>query len=1270
MLARISALALAFVGLLPYAAEAQATVTYRLHNEASTINAAKQLKAAPPDVAAVVRRSPDLKGSSSNWFLVLDYFETQAGVPNLSGTIPANSVVTFSVWLRKTTVEGIFHPTAVLHFNQYWGPVLGLCGAGQGPDTTLPKLTTTFTRYTFSCTIPTDRAMASSDRFYAEIGAWVDSAPARKSVQVELGIEGVLNGNYDSTIVVPLPVAPAISAIAPASGPAGQAVTIDGQNFGASQGSSSATFNGTPATVTSWSNTRIVAEVPSGATSGPVVVTVNGTSSNGVTFTVIQPPTISALNPTSGIAGQQVTITGANFGSAQGSSTVRFNGVDATPTSWSGGSIVTTVPAGATTGPVVVTVNGLTSNGSPFTVIPPPTLAALQPSSGYPGDPVTISGSGFAPEGSSVTFNGIAAAVTSATATTIVTSVPAQATSGPVVVIANGQSSNALPFTVLTPPTTGTLTIRTYVYDESAPGHQGSPAGADVYVAIDGVPAGRTAADGTLSVDVAPGEKVVTATVPSTSQGNAIATVVAGQTAIATVILTDSGDVAESTPLVVGEVVDGIVPVTSPTFTMSFMRGGTLLPVAKLEQVELINRAGNIEFELSSMFVLSSGRMVAQDPAWFFVWLPNVEPAVLRVRALDADGFTHESSVEFSLGQLALNVTVAPPPSNPALAVSNIDVTVSVAGTAIQMQRTTDSQGRITLPLMPYATVSLDAEKQAAGDFYYGEGVMALTEDSSVTLVMRSVTDIRNGVPPLEVPPSALVSLATPAEASARSAASSGASAFRQPAVALTAAAEGPTASVLVTSDGQGEPVEQSAPLTVPQGTKKVTLKYTVTSAEYPEWVRQKSPYDDVWVIDVFAGRQRLFNIRRQVNAQLTGDPAWQANGSTGEIQEELNVEALTTTQDVELTLRASATNIKDHLFPTSVSAVLGAEPKLAIRKADKDVAKPQPASIVDPDVKQTKGDSTYYSIPTGTTNVYERWFTLTVQKPENTTVERVTLKLKDAAGTTLQTLLNDEAPGANVQFEDEGRKIKVRASMHTVSSTVPTIPPATHYLRYEFVVKGTADGDPVESDPKESPEMHALWRMPQIFGRYSKRETGLDDWASRGAFDWLTKHSGLMRRINDISGEHALDLGHQGHARGVDIDMFHFYVFDANKSGQQNYELLRDNVFAALNGSAAAKTAVTSWVSESRTGLGALMDLADVTNVIYAVGNSRTEGAITLPEGWAATLIKTGTLTASQLTLDTGTGAWNKANSSKFLYNTIHNSHVHVSLDDSKLLK
>lgn len=62
-------------------------------------------------------------------------------------------------------------------------------------------------------------------------------------------------------------------------------MVIKGTGFADTQGGSVVTFNGVPVVVTSWSNTQITVLVPV-TTTGDIVVTVNGVSSNGVRFTI------------------------------------------------------------------------------------------------------------------------------------------------------------------------------------------------------------------------------------------------------------------------------------------------------------------------------------------------------------------------------------------------------------------------------------------------------------------------------------------------------------------------------------------------------------------------------------------------------------------------------------------------------------------------------------------------------------------------------------------------------------------------------------------------------------------------------------------------------------------------------------------------------------------------------------------------------------------------------------------------------------------------
>jgi len=96
---------------------------------------------------------------------------------------------------------------------------------------------------------------------------------------------------------------------------------------------------------------------------------------DNVSLTAGTTPYISGLSPLVGGAGTPVTIVGSNFGSPQGTSTVKFNGISATSiSSWTPTQIIANLPstAPAGTGPVTVTVNSITSNSNlSFTTIHP-----------------------------------------------------------------------------------------------------------------------------------------------------------------------------------------------------------------------------------------------------------------------------------------------------------------------------------------------------------------------------------------------------------------------------------------------------------------------------------------------------------------------------------------------------------------------------------------------------------------------------------------------------------------------------------------------------------------------------------------------------------------------------------------------------------------------------------------------------------------------------------------------------------------------------------
>jgi YD repeat-containing protein len=467
------------------------SATYHLHKEASTTAGLLQLKTAGPDTPATMF-SVDLKHQPPG-FYVVKVFDTQAGVPGQSGFIPAGAAVSFTLWMRKSANAGTMFPQAKLTLNSTSGTPL-CTGVGTS------ALTTTLTAYALSCNTATEVSMSASDRFTLAIGANVTVAAGGPGAKAELDVEGLLNGNYDSRVVIPSPIPPpTVTSVSPVTGRIGTAVTITGSNFGAIQGASTVTFNGVVASPTSWSNTSIVASVPAGASSGPVVVTVAGRASSGLPFTVILTGSVagSVRRASDGapIAGAAVTVYSGS--SRQGTATTTASGTYAVGSLTLGSYVVEASAVGyrASEQPVVVSAAATStadfslenaSHGPVLYAYDPVgrliqvtdpsgdfaiyrydavgnilsidrrdqqvlAISGFTPVSGPPGTRVTIHGGGFAEvaDANTVMFSGVPAPVQSASPTELVAQVPPGATTGPIsVVTVKAAVSTTTPFNV------------------------------------------------------------------------------------------------------------------------------------------------------------------------------------------------------------------------------------------------------------------------------------------------------------------------------------------------------------------------------------------------------------------------------------------------------------------------------------------------------------------------------------------------------------------------------------------------------------------------------------------------------------------------------------------------------------------------------------------------------------------------------------------------------------------------------------------------------
>jgi hypothetical protein len=180
--------------------------------------------------------------------------------------------------------------------------------------------------------------------------------------------------------------------------------------------------------------------------SGPINTAAIGPTATDDIIAFLEGISFSPFTPTFGPVGTGVTITGTAF---IGATAVSFNGVAAAFTVSPSGTITTTVPAGATTGPITVT----TPSGGPlvtttrFTVTP--TITSFAPASGPVGTVVTINGTNFT-GATAVSFNGVASSTfTVNNSGTVTATVPAGAATGPITVTTpDGKATSATNFAV------------------------------------------------------------------------------------------------------------------------------------------------------------------------------------------------------------------------------------------------------------------------------------------------------------------------------------------------------------------------------------------------------------------------------------------------------------------------------------------------------------------------------------------------------------------------------------------------------------------------------------------------------------------------------------------------------------------------------------------------------------------------------------------------------------------------------------------------------
>ena len=246
---------------------------------------------------------------------------------------------------------------------------------------------------------------------------------------------------------------PYLGSVSPSRVKPGDRLTLTGANFRSSRGSSYVLFapNVRPSSgdYVTWSDSRIVVKVPARAQSGDVKV-VTGAGASGTKRIVVESvsPQITSVSPRQVLYDQVVTVTGINFGSSRGSSSVRIGSQSISSfASWSNTIIRFRVPTNMRSGNVIVRTSKGTSNAIRLEIVSP-YLGSVSPVSVKPGDRLTLTGANFRSSRGSgyVRFapnvRPTASDYVAWGDSRIVVKVPAGAQSGEVKVVATGSQSS------------------------------------------------------------------------------------------------------------------------------------------------------------------------------------------------------------------------------------------------------------------------------------------------------------------------------------------------------------------------------------------------------------------------------------------------------------------------------------------------------------------------------------------------------------------------------------------------------------------------------------------------------------------------------------------------------------------------------------------------------------------------------------------------------------------------------------------------------------
>jgi hypothetical protein len=231
---------------------------------------------------------------------------------------------------------------------------------------------------------------------------------------------------------------PRITAMEPAAGIPGSQVVLRGMNFPADRTLATVRLNGQDVPVVEYTREAITVTVPANAQTGrfEIIGRLQGTGRADADFAVLQPVTLTAVDPPAGPVGSTVTLRGTGFEPDPARLRIRIGTVLVPALTSSTAEATFRVPPRLRDGALVVEADGRQPVQAPenFRVTLPPQVTAVAPAAAAPGAPITLRGRNFGADTAAVevTVGGQPCAVTAVTATAVTCTLAAESTGGPV----------------------------------------------------------------------------------------------------------------------------------------------------------------------------------------------------------------------------------------------------------------------------------------------------------------------------------------------------------------------------------------------------------------------------------------------------------------------------------------------------------------------------------------------------------------------------------------------------------------------------------------------------------------------------------------------------------------------------------------------------------------------------------------------------------------------------------------------------------------------